>query len=44
MNVWYDSGWFLGKPTYSSMLKVTTFLKLRQAELMKFPEKILEED
>lgn len=29
MNVWYDSGWSLGSPTYSSMLNVTTCLNLR---------------
>jgi hypothetical protein len=28
MKVWYDSGWSSGNPTYSSMLNVTTFLKL----------------
>ena len=27
MNVWQLSGWSSGKPTYSSMLKVTTFWK-----------------
>jgi len=30
MKVWYDSGWSVGRPTYSSMLKVTTCLNLKR--------------